>query len=328
MTIIQGKAQELSSALLKRMTWATYAVSTSKRLMRGVQRRSRLPRVVRLHLRCLENIRQTGASSVFSRLDLVWYQPAWRARMTTPIEIYLSRHYHLFGHSTRHQRTVAAGQLRAPILQLSLPPHAEPNGSMPTRRMSSRDLHYGGLVTRSPLATSRSSVGSRDDLHVQSSLPSMTGMPFVSLMPALLNKRRGHDQVPTMSQAGQLGKPDTSIPPPLTLPLRDQRQSEQGSVPQPITSANLVDALFDQAMERRAMPDLTLHMLPQSVTPKSGQTGTDIVRTINDLQRPSTPQATPHSVPLGRSDVTMIADQVVRVLKQQARLERERRGHY
>ena len=90
---------------------------------------------------------------------------------------------------------------------------------------------------------------------------------------------------------------------------------------------NLVDSLFDQAMQQRATPDLSLRMLPQPVA-KSKNVTADSVSAPSGQPYPHMSQTAPLTMPLSRSDVTQIADQVARVLKQQARLERERGGHY
>ncbi len=175
------------------------------------------------------------------------------------------------------------------------------------------------------LPPSRQAVAGDAVPSLQSLFPTLTRIAPLPLALQLPNQQQAHGHVPATLEANQTQAGLSHSP---SLTWRNQpSQTTKSLEPEAHSTANLVDSLFDHAMQQRVMPDLSLRMLPQPVT-ESRNVASDSVSATSERPRPRMPQTAPLTVPLNRSDVAQIADQVARVLKQRARSERERGGHY
>ncbi len=314
-----------SSALLARMTWAPYAERSCRRLLAGLQRRLRLPQTLRLHLVHSANFGQVVQHPSFPPHDLVWYQPQWNMQTTTPVEIYMSRHYHLLNHLTSSRSSAKVDRSPASLFPLALPPRAEWRETLRSGETSSLDRSHGTMAEHDRLPSWRHKIVGNAVPSVRSFFPRPMRIAPFPPDTAFANQRHAPGHAPTPIESDQI---QNSLPQSPSLTWRSQpHPTVQGPEPEANSTANLVDHLFDQAMQQRVTSDLSLRMFPQPVA-NSRNTVTDSVSAISGQSRPHMPQTAPLTMPLNRSDVTQIADQVARVLKQQARLERERGGHY
>lgn len=337
MTINQEPTPVVPSALLSRMAWVSHAMGAGRRLLAGLQRRLRLPQTIRLHLMCLTDCGQIGAGSLVSSLDLAWYQPVPKIQTTTPIEVYLSRQYHLLKQITSQPAATTADPGTTPRFQLALPSPAERGMAKPARRTGVLPLLSGQTVRRdglSPRVASIEPTGSLLPPQVRTPFPHRVGVTNPAVVPpstqpffphaADLSSRMNPDgRTSTTTQADSQNKRPQSVVQPVSLRFREQ-QTMSGSGP----TASLVDRLFDQAMQQRAIPDLALRVLPQAIAPQTGNAAADFVPSTREHSHQNAPDPVPPTAPLSRSEVMLVADQVSRLLKQQARFERERRGNY
>lgn len=101
---------------------------------------------------------------------------------------------------------------------------------------------------------------------------------------------------------------------------RGEAQAAPNSPP-----ASLGDALFDQAMQHRALPRFELHALPAAPVATTAASAQQALAST-----PATSVAGSHSPieapALSRAELVRVADQVERLLMQRERFERERRG--
>jgi hypothetical protein len=308
------------------MRWAPYAEGSCKQLLAGLHRWSQVPRRLQLHLTHSANFGQVVRSAGFPLHDLVWYQPVWNMQTTTPVEIYMSRHYHRLNHLTSSRSAPKVDRSPASRFPLALPPpRAEWRETLRSEQTSPLDRSNGPMTVLDGLSPSRQAVSGDAIPSLRSLFPSLTRIAPLPLGLWRPSQRHAHGHIPTAIEADETQAELSRLP---SLTWRNQ-PSPTGHDPAPESNpaTSLVDSLFDQAMQQRVTSDLSLRMLPQPVA-NSRNRVTDSVSAISRQSDPHMPKTAPLTMPLNRSDVTQIADQVARMLKQQARLERERGGHY
>lgn len=90
----------------------------------------------------------------------------------------------------------------------------------------------------------------------------------------------------------------------------------------------LVDALFDQARHNRGLAGIDMRLLPAAPAELAKPEQPVAAGQMHAAAGTSTPESPVPPARLSRADIGQVAEQVARVLKQQARLERERGGGY
>lgn len=90
----------------------------------------------------------------------------------------------------------------------------------------------------------------------------------------------------------------------------------------------LVDALFDQARHNRGLAGMDMRLLSAAPAEQAKPEQSVAARQMHAAADTSAPQTPSLPARLSRADIGQVAEQVARVLKQQARLERERGGGY
>jgi hypothetical protein len=88
---------------------------------------------------------------------------------------------------------------------------------------------------------------------------------------------------------------------------------------------SLVDSLFDSAMQRRPLPGFDVQLLPPNAS--INRQIAAATETARPQQQPGPSQSHPQHEQWTRNDLTQLADQVDRLLRQRQRFERERRGN-
>ena len=110
----------------------------------------------------------------------------------------------------------------------------------------------------------------------------------------------------------------TAVPPDITSATADTQVIET-------KVRNLVDTLYDHAIQSHAIPDYNLRMLSAD----SQETAQPIAANTQLTQRSEKAQIKSSApVQLDRSDITRVADQVAKVLNHRMGLERERKGGF
>jgi hypothetical protein len=90
----------------------------------------------------------------------------------------------------------------------------------------------------------------------------------------------------------------------------------------------LVDALFDQARHNRGLAGIDMRLLPAAPAELAKPEQPVAAGQMHAAAGTSAPESPVQPTRLSRADIGQVAEQVARVLKQQARLERERGGGY
>jgi len=90
----------------------------------------------------------------------------------------------------------------------------------------------------------------------------------------------------------------------------------------------LVEALFDQARQHRGLAGIDMRLLPAAPAAQAKSAQPVAVGPMQVPAGASSPESPSQPARLSRADIGQVAEQVARVLKQQARLERERGGGY
>lgn len=90
----------------------------------------------------------------------------------------------------------------------------------------------------------------------------------------------------------------------------------------------LADLLYEHVRSNRAMPALDLQLLPWAPATASAPSapGAEAVRSPREQRPVAVAPGATRPASLTPSDITAVADQVARVLKQRERTDRERRG--
>ncbi|UCV06060.1 hypothetical protein [Dechloromonas denitrificans] len=96
----------------------------------------------------------------------------------------------------------------------------------------------------------------------------------------------------------------------------------------PMAPSALVDALFEQARHNRGLAGMDMRLLPAAPAEQAKPEQSVAAGQMHAAADTSAPQTPSLPARLSRADIGQVAEQVARVLKQQARLERERGGGY
>ena len=115
-------------------------------------------------------------------------------------------------------------------------------------------------------------------------------------------------------------EPEPAPPQPALRPRR-------GVEPRPLAAPppSFGDALFDQAMQHRALPRFELRPLPAAPI-EADAASAEQVRSAPRVASVPGRSALAELPPLTHAELGRVADQVERLLKQRERFERERRG--
>ncbi|WP_428827999.1 hypothetical protein ACLIKD_08710 [Azonexus sp. IMCC34842] len=96
----------------------------------------------------------------------------------------------------------------------------------------------------------------------------------------------------------------------------------------PMAPSALVDALFDQARQNRGLAGMDMRLLSAAPAEQAKPEQSVAAGQMQAAAGASAPEFPSPPARLSRADIGQVAEQVARVLKQQARLERERGGGY
>ena len=317
MSIVQELKTQLPSSTRSRCAWRSPAMRAGDRLLLALNGRLRLG-----HLPCLTTGLILGkappwTTSCIQTLNLTFVQ-------THSFDLRLALNYR-FARDTQHpeqgSRPAASLTQHTAVLKNS--------ETAPGAWATSPAMSFSATLDRSlPALDPPRTKGVEQKHHASFNSTTAPNSTSISRPPEMTTLRLAYRNEPSSAQqslpkAAALATPFQAMVsaqhPGDTWPAAWPGATSTGAPP------SLVDSLFDSAMQRRPLPGFDVQLLPPNAS--INRQIAAATETARPQQQPGPSQSHPQHEQWTRNDLTQLADQVDRLLRQRQRFERERRGN-